>query len=95
MLHAILYGLAGTVIGMSIAFAGSAQSTGPIVGIGVGLAVCAIEVWVLKTGSTYNGLFFVFTGQYIGAGLASRVWSFGSERVTTRGNYRKEVRSNQ
>jgi hypothetical protein len=76
VIMAFVYGFFGSVTGWIIALVNpdDEEKIGGGIGIGVGLTLCALEVFLLKDPAGLINVFFYFiTGRYVGTGLAGRI----------------------
>ncbi|MFN3648926.1 MAG: tetratricopeptide repeat protein [Armatimonadota bacterium] len=71
--QAIIYGFFGAITGWIIGLANLDEEKGWMVGVGAGLIILGLEMLLGGGFMAINIFFYVFTGRYIGAGIASRV----------------------
>jgi hypothetical protein len=72
--YAIFYGFFGCLAGLIIGAANLGIGAGTMVGVGVGILVCFIEMALSQNaGSLINIFFYFFTGRFVGSGITWRV----------------------
>lgn len=76
IVRAFVYAFFGSLTGWIIAFVNpkDEEKVGGGIGIGVGLTICAALVFLMNNpAGLVNAIFYWFTGQFVGSGLARRI----------------------
>jgi hypothetical protein len=74
VIMAVIYGFFGSVTGIIIGAANASPGTGSTIGVGVGVTVCLLETLLaVDARGLINLIWYFFTGQFVGAGIAGRV----------------------
>jgi hypothetical protein len=74
MVMAVVFGFFGSVTGVIIGALNASESTGTIIGVGMGILLCLLEVLLARSaGGLVNLIFYFFTGRYVGRGITGRV----------------------
>jgi hypothetical protein len=71
---AVVFGFFGSVTGVIIGALNASESTGTVIGVGMGILLCLLEVLLARSaGGLVNLFFYFFTGRYVGRGITRRV----------------------
>jgi len=74
IIFGLMYGVMGVIAGLLIAALNAPIQKAIIIGVGVGLLACVLEiVWSGNPIQIINFVFYFFTGRFVGAGIAARV----------------------
>jgi hypothetical protein len=72
--RAVIYGFFGSIVGLIIGASNASVDTGAKIGVGAGILIGLLRAAFFQdAGQLINLVFYYFTGQFIGAGITTRV----------------------